>query len=1082
MKLTEICIRRPVLSTVLSLALIVIGLVTFRDLQIRHYPKVDKPVVSVTTQLEGASPEIIESQITKVIEDSLAGIAGVEKMTSRSQTGQSSISVTFSLDRDIEGATNDVRDKISRVLSKLPQDIQKPLIRKADADAVPMLYLALWSTTQEIKDVADYATRELESLVQTVGGVAAVEILGGGDYQMHVRLNPIRLAAYGLSADDVSNALKQQSFEKPAGTLVTEDRQILVTTRANLQTEEEFRNVIVAEHKGYLVRIRDVVEDVSFDAVEKQVKVRFNGHEAVALSITSQSVANPLDVSRGISELLPRIRTNLPRGMHIDVANDKSIFIEKSIQEVYWTILEATLLVILVIFIFLRSVRASIIPIVTIPLSLIGTFALMNFFGFTINVLTLLALVMAIGLVVDDAIVILENIYRYIEKGMKPMEAAFKGASEISFAIIAMTITLAAVYAPIALSSGFTGQIFKEFALTLAGAVIISGFIALTLSPMMCSRFLKVHKIIDHESKAQVKQHPIRSFFYRLDALIDHGLDYLDLSYGRLLDKALKKPITVPIKNKTRTGNRKVQSSFLVVMFSILIGLSGIYIGFTVKQDLSSPEDQGFVKAKAFPPQGASLSYVDRYMKQAEEIFDANVPELERQLSIIWAEGEPIIENYLVPWEKRSRSSLEISDAVRPLISDGITGMHFTVWGRGYSLIGGGQGRPIEFIVQTTKSYDELKTIFTDLVREVEKIPGIFGLEDTRASDEQQYVVEVDRDKAAQLRIEVREIGDMLDTLIKGRPAVYFKNEGQRYPVTVELAEKFRRSGSDIESLYIRAKKQNKDVMVPLSEVVTVRKLLVPTEIHHFSGLRSITGYGNLLPGYGMDEVLNQIQEVAQRILPEGSRLDFSGESKTFFEEGAKILLIFMLAVISIYLVLSAQYESFLDPLIIMMSVPLSLIGGLVTLMIATGMLSMVDGFPQFTMGSLTIFGKIGLVTLIGLITKHGILIVDFANAIVAKGKSRVDAVIEASKLRLRPILMTTFAMVLGAIPLALASGAGAESRAQIGWVVVGGMSIGTFFTLFVVPAFYIYISAENLRRLFGLKPYNNSQHEHKEA
>ncbi|MGB0935157.1 MAG: efflux RND transporter permease subunit [Alphaproteobacteria bacterium] len=1046
MKLTEICIRRPVLATVLSLLLLFLGLQSIERLQLRHYPKIDQPRVSVITQFEGASPEIIETQITKPLENALSSIEGIDSMTSRNGSGESAITLTFRLDRDIDAAANDVREKVSRARSKFPPDIQNTVIRKADADAIPMMYLVLYSDRHELKDVSDYARNTLESQLQTVSGVAAVDTWGGGDYRMYIRLDPIKMAAFQVSPEEVAQALKQQTFEKPAGSLITEDRQITVTTKATLKTEEEFRSVVVEERDGYLVRISDIAEEVKFDAVEEDFRVRFNGKEAVSLAITRQSTANDLDISRDINELLTKVRQNLPQGMEIEIAKDNSIFIDKSLQKVRTTIYEAAALVILVIFFFLRSFRASIVPIVTIPLSLIGVCAIMAYFGFTINVLTLLALVMAIGLVVDDAIVMLENIYRYIEKGMKPLDAALKGSKEISYAVIAMTITLAAVYAPVALYPGITGKIFTEFAITLAGAVILSGFFALTLSPMMCALFLRHHEVVDLNKKDSKGRKQHYSLFQRVDAWIEGFLHWLDDAYARSLD-------AIP--------------RWLVILTAAFMALLTVVLWSNVKQDLSTAEDQGYVKARAFPPQGASLKFINKYMEQAEDIF-AGVPEIEKRLTLIQAKGDSTIENYLVPWEMRSISSMDLSRQLRPKFNE-ITGMSFAVWGRGRSLTGGGgRGKPIEINVQTTKSYDELVSLFNDYVSELRKIEGIDkdNIEDTLSSEEQEIVIKIDRKKAAFMKIDLNRVGELLDTLIGGRPATYFEKESFRYPVSVELAERFRQTKEDISALFIKAQRDNKVVMIPLSEIVTIEKQLVPTEIYHTSGLRSATVYAELLPGYDQESVLTKAMNEARRVLPEGSKIEFAGESKRFMEESANILKIFLAALISIYLVLSAQYESFLDPLIIMFSVPLSLVGGLLGLMI----LGADVGWTSFTFGTMTIFGQIGLVTLIGLITKHGILIVEFANQLVEEGRmKRAEAAMHAARVRLRPILMTTFAMVLGAVPLAYASGAGHESLNQIGHVIVGGMTIGTLFTLYVVPTVYVYLSKENIYKVFGM-------------
>lgn len=1037
-------IKHPIRAIVLSLILAAIGIVTMNQMQIRQYPRIDAPRISVITPFEGAGPEIIETEVTKPLENALSSLSGLESLESRSGNGESRITIKFTVDTNIEDAANDVRDKVGRARAKFPADVQNSLIRKADADAVPMMNLVLFSETRNIKEVADYAKNTLESQLQVVPGVAAVDIWGGGEYKMYIHLDPVKMAAYQLTAEDVSKALKEQSYEKPAGYLITDDRQITVTTKASLRTEEEFENVIVDEREGYLVRIRDLTTDVSFDAIEDNFYVQFNGKEAVTMAITRQSTANDLDISREINKMLPRLRSNLPSGMQLEVANDKSVFIARSIEEVQTTIFEAALLVIFVIIIFLRSLRATFIPIVTIPLSLVGTFAIMFFLGFTINILTLLALVMAIGLVVDDAIVVLENIYRHIEDGMKPLEAAYEGSKEIGSAVIAMTLTLAAVYAPIALIGGMTGKLFYEFAFTLASSVLLSGVIALTLSPMMCSRLLKVHKV--GGAKDEKAQHSIAALWQTIDLKIDHALTALDNVYERTL------------KSFPRVW---------VILFGVMVATFGLYLGVNMKQDMSTPEDQGFVKVQSFPPRGASLEFISKYINQGEKIL-RDTKEVERTLSIIQTKGDSTLEAFLVPWEDRSRSSVAVAQSLEPAFHK-ITGMSFHLNGAGRSLTGGGRGQPIELIVQTTKSYDELLEIFRNYVRDLEKLPGVRkgSLKDTIGSDEQEYAIKIDREKAASLNVDVLRVGEMLDTLISGRPVTYFKTESKRYPVTIELAKQFRKTREDITNLFVRGMKGNKQTMVPLAEIVKVEKQLVPTEIYHYDGLRAAIVYGDIEGGSSLSQVLDQAMELAQKTLPEGSKIDFAGESKSFLEESQRILKVFLYAVIFIYLVLAFQYDSFVDPLIIMVSVPLSLVGGILMLMFAGGSFDWSNGMPTFNTGTMTIFAKIGLVTLVGLITKHGILIVEFANQLLSEGNSRIEAVQKAAKIRLRPILMTTFAMVMGAVPLAIASGAGSEARQQIGWVIVGGMSIGTLFTLYVVPAVYVYLTRENIIKVF---------------
>jgi multidrug efflux pump len=1052
MKLTEICISRPVLSTVLSMVLVIIGGVSYSRLQVRQYPKIDYPVISVRTPFVGAGPDIIETQITKPLENALMGINGIDTITSESGNGESKITMQFKVNRDIEDAANDVRDKVNRGRAKFQSDISPSEIQKSDADAVPMISLVLFGKDANLNDMNDYAENKLKNQLQVVPGVAAINIYGGGEYKMYIRLDPLKMANLKIAPEDISKALKEQTFEKPAGYLTTEEKQITVTTKAALKTEEQFANVVIEERDGYLIRIRDVAKEVKFDAVENLFHVRFNGQDAVVMEITRQSTANDLDISRAIRKLLPKMQRDMPKGMNIDIANDKSVFIERSIHEVYWTILEATLLVILVIFVFLRSVRASLIPIVTIPLSLIGTFAIMTLFGFSVNILTLLAIVMAIGLVVDDAIVILENIYRYIEEGMEPLAAAYKGSKEIGNAIVAMTITLAAVYLPVALSSGTTGKLFTEFAVTLAGAVLLSGFIALTLSPMMCGRFLKPHVVENPKSK--VKHNVIIKFFKKIDYWIDYVLNTVDVRYASSLQRF---------------------SRIWIIFGGVAVATLGGIVAMNMKQDMSTPEDQGTIAAKAYPPKGASLEFINKYMIQAEKMILAN-PEVDKLLSMIQTQGDTTFRGFLIPWEDRKRSSTQIADSLRPQF-EGITGLSMQVNGAGRSLTGGGKDQPVQLVVQSTKSYEELIKVFTKYASDLGKLPGIDGksVRQTNIAEEQEYVIKIDREKAAALNVDVIRIGETLESLIGGRPVVYFENESIRYPVNFELEKEFRKTREDIKALYVRstkfvAGKGNQTTMIPLSEIVSIERQLAPPLISHVGGLRALQLWADLAPGYGLKDVLTRAEDLGYETLPKGSTLELAGESKKFFEESANVFFIFLLAVVFIYLVLSAQYESFIDPLIIMVSVPLSLVGGIITLLIMGGKFKVTNGMPVFETGTLTLFAKIGLVTLIGLITKHGILIVEFANQLLSEGQSRAEAVVNAARTRLRPILMTTFAMVLGAIPLALASGPGSESRQQIGWVIVGGMSIGTVFTLYVLPAVYVYLTYENLRYILALE------------
>lgn len=1011
MKLTEICIRRPVLATVLSLVLVILGAFTGQRLNLRQYPQIEPPVISVRVQLEGVNPQIIENTLTKPLENAFAGIEGLSVMSSRSDIGESRINLQFT-GRTPDEAANDVRDKLGRVRSKLPEGIVEPIIRKQDSEASAFFHLAFHSDRHSAQQLANHAKTYLQSRLEATGGVANVEIFGGGDIEMKLILDPIKMAAYRITAEDVAHSLRKQNLEKSAGNLTTETREIAVTTKANLISETDFNNLIVGEHEGYFVRLGDVGM-AKLEAIDRHNSVLFNGKTAVAIGITKQATANVVDISRDIRKYLSTLR--LPSGMNLDVATDDSIFVKRSINEVEETIYIAGGLVIVVIFLFLRSWRAVVIPIVTIPLSLIGTFFLMYCLGFSINLLTLLALVLAIGLVVDDAIVMLENIYRYIEKGMKPLQAALKGAKEISFAVVAMTITLAAVYAPIALAPGLTGKLFTEFAITLAGAVLLSGFIALTLTPMMCSKLLLPH------SKAQ-KAKP--RLLDRVNEKFEASFKSLEFFYSNLLERCLS-------------------FRFSVLCVALLVSVGGYMVFKKIPSELVPREDKGVVKAKGIPPFGANIDFVSKYMNQADSVFAAQ-PEVTSRLVMAQAPGESFALNNLKPWEERQRRAQQIVEAIQQPLED-IIGLDVKAYTPSSSILGSRDDASIELVVVTTSTLKELQGAVKKVLDVLKKIPGIYQTYSDTGNLGEAFMVEVNRNKAAMSGVDINTIADSLDIFIGGKGITKVKYKEELYPVRIQLAEEFRRNPDDISSLLIRVLKNRQDYLVPLSELVTIKKESIPIEIFRYMGSRGVTITSKLQKGYSMEKTLQEIREQANKVLPENASLEFAGESKRFLDESQSLQVIFGLALAFIYLVLAAQYESWRDPLIIMLSVPLSLAGAIYSLKLM-----------DLTMN---LYSQIGLVTLIGLITKHGILIVDFANTLKDSMNSRFLAVIESCRLRLRPILMTTFAMVLGALPLALAAGAGMESRRPIGWAIVGGMSLGTIFTLFVIPVVYTFLS-----------------------
>lgn len=999
MVISDICIKRPVFATVLSLIVVLIGAVSYTRLSVREYPRIDTPVVTVTTTYTGASAEVIETQVTKPLEDSIAGIDAVDVITSISRAEQSQITVTFRLEKDADSAAADVRDRVSRVRAKLPKTVDEPVIAKVEADANPIIWLAFSSATRSPLDVSDIANRIVKPRLQVLPGAADVRINGERKYAMRIWIDRDRLAAYGLTPADVESAIGQQNIELPAGRVESQQREFTVTARTDLNTAREFGDIVVKQAAGYPVRVRDLGR-VELDAASARSSVRFNGENAVALGVIRQATANPLTLAQAVRALVPVLNEELrSEGVQVTVSYDSTVFIEKSIQAVFTTILEAIVLVAIVIFFFLRSVRAAIIPLVTIPVSLVGAFAIMWAAGFSVNTLTLLALVLAIGLVVDDAIVVLENIYRHIEDGMKPLQAAFQGAKEIGFAVVAMTLTLAAVYAPVAFTTGRIGRLFVEFALTLAGAVIVSGFVALTLSPMMCSRLLR------HETK--------HGRFYNG---IERALERLTDAYRRGL-------------SATMARGKAVATVFLVVAGASVVLLS------MMKQELSPIEDRGVIFTAISGPDGASLDYTEAYARQIEEIA-RGVAEVDR---VFVVSGNPTVDQAVaflrtVDWSQRDRRTLEIIKDIQPRMAaiPGVLAFPNAPPSLGQSV----RERPVGFVVTSSDSYAAMGRTVGLIVAEAVKNPGFVGVDTDLRLNKPELSIAVNRERAADMGVSVEAIGRAIETMMGGRQVTRFKREGDQYDVIVQMEAENRNTPDDINKIFIRNRSAQ---MVPLSALVTVKETIAPRQLNHFGQRRAITITANLAPGYTQGEALAFLEASAARHLSAGYATDLSGSMREFVRASGSLGVTFVLALLFIYLVLAAQFESFKDPVMIMLTVPLSITGALLALLL--------------TGGTLNVYSQIGLITLVGLITKHGILIVEFTNQLKAQGRALREAVIEASVLRLRPILMTTGAMVLGAVPLALARGAGAESRAQIGWVIVGGMTLGTLLTLFVLPS-----------------------------
>ena len=1031
MTLPELSIRRPVLASVMSLAIILIGLVSYQRLAVREYPRIDEPQVTVETTYRGASAEIIESRVTTPLEDSISGIEGVELIQSFSRSEKSQVTVRFNINRSIDDAASDVRDRVSRVRAQLPTEIDEPVIAKVEADAFPIVYLSFLSDKLSPVEVTDVIDRVVKDKLQTIDGVSAIRIFGERRYAMRIWLDKTRLAAYRLTVQEVESALRRQNVEIPSGRIESADREFTVVSETDLRTAEQFDDMILRENDGYFVRLRDVgraeldaqdvrvIARVSFAAADGRPAV--TGASSVNVGLIRTSTANPLAIVEEARRRLVELESELsPLGIRGDITYDTTVFIDRSIKNVFHTIAEAVGLVVLVIFLFLRSVRATLIPLITIPVSLIGAFALMQLLGFSINTLTLLAMVLAIGLVVDDAIVVLENISRHIEEGMKPFDAAILGSREIAFAVMAMTVTLAAVYAPMAFQTGRTGKLFAEFALTLAGAVTVSGFVALTLSPMMCAKMLR------HNASP--------GLFYRGGERV---LVALNNGYRATLGAAMRaRPV--------------------VLLAGLGIALFGGWLFTKLPSELTPIEDRGIVMNIMVGPEGATPDYTLRYAQMMEQIYMGNDPQtgqrrfphVERVLVIV---GFPDVTRALAfvrlkPWEERDVKQQAYTQMARPLAFQipGVLAFPINPPSLGQRSI----DKPVQFVLQTSRPFAELDAVseqFLSLVREHPRLSaGLTNIESDLKLNKPELKVEIDREKAATLGVEIDTIGRTLETMLGGRQVTRFKRDGKQYDVIVQIEGVERSRPWHLSEINVRARSGQ---MVPLSTLVSYSERVAPRELNHFNKLRAAIISANLNPGYALGDALADMRELAKQ-LPSHVGVDYAGVSREFTQSSRGLYEVFVMALLFIFLVLAAQFESFADPLIIMLTVPITMTGALLALWL--------------TGNTVNVYSQIGLVTLVGLITKHGILIVEFANQLQEAGKSRIEAVQEAAVLRLRPILMTTGAMVLGAIPLAFAGGAGGESRQAIGWVIVGGMSLGTLLTLFVVPVAYSYLARVN--------------------
>ncbi|PYC28269.1 multidrug efflux protein [Aquipseudomonas alcaligenes] len=1004
MAFTDPFIRRPVLATVVSLLIILLGMQAFGKLVIRQYPQMENALITVTTAYPGANAETIQGYITQPLQQSLASAEGIDYMTSSSQQNLSVISIYARIGADTDRLFTELLAKANEVKNQLPQDAEDPVLSKEAADASALMYVSFYSDELSNPQITDYLSRVIQPKLATLPGMAEAEILGNQVFAMRLWLDPVKMAAYGITAGDVTDAVRRYNFLAAAGEVKGQYVVTSINATTDLKSAEAFAAIPVKTDGDSRVLVRDIAR-VEMGAANYDSISSFDGIPSVYIAIKGTPSANPLDVIQHVRAILPELEAQLPPNLKVSIAYDATEFIRASIEEVVKTLGEAVLIVIVVVFLFLGALRSVLIPVITIPLSMIGVLFFMQLMGYSINLLTLLAMVLAIGLVVDDAIVVVENIHRHIEEGKTPFDAAIEGAREIAVPVISMTITLAAVYAPIGFLEGLTGALFKEFALTLAGAVIISGVVALTLSPMMCSKLLR------HEENPSGLAHKLDLIFDRLKRRYQAAL------HGTL-------------------NTRPVVLVFAVIVLCLI----PVLLMFS-KNELAPEEDQGIVFLFANAPQPTNLNYVNAYTDQFVKIFK-EFPEYYSSFQINGFDGvQSGIGGFLLqPWDERERTQMELLPIVQGRLND-IPGLQ--IFGFNLpSLPGTGQGLPFQFVVNTPNDYESLLQV-ADRIKARAMESGQFAfLNVDLAFDKPEVVVDIDREKAAQMGVSMQDLGATLATLLGEGEINRFTIDGRSYKVIAQVERAYRDNPGWLGSYYVKSESGQ---MVPLATLIKVSDRARPTKLKQFQQLNSAIIEG--VPIVSMGEAVETITRIAREEAPRGYSFDYAGASRQYIQEGSALYVTFALALAIIFLVLAAQFESFRDPLVILVTVPLSICGALIPIFL---------GFS-----SMNIYTQVGLVTLIGLISKHGILIVEFANQLRHdKGLSIRAAIEEAAAIRLRPVLMTTAAMVFGMVPLILASGAGAVSRFDIGLVIATGMSIGTLFTLFVLPCVYTLLAS----------------------
>ena len=1029
MKLSETSIQRPVLASMLSAALVLFGFIGYTRLSVRELPDIDPPIISVTTVLPGANAQVVETAVTDVLEEELSTIQGIRTLSSTSSEQTSNIGLEFTLDRPIDVAAQDVRDKVSRVRGRLPIDVLEPVIAKQSADAQPFYWLALSSENLDLMQLSDIADRLVKARLQSLTGVGSANIFGERRYSMRVWVRPEALSARGLTVQDVENAIVSRSVEIPAGRIESTRREFSVRSLGELKTPQEFGEMVVASQGGQLVKLNDVAR-VELGPEEDRSIFRWKGSPSVAIGVVRQSKANLIEVARRIREELPAIQQTLPLGVKLESAFDGSKFVTHSIDDAKLTLLIAAILVVLIIFVFLRNVRATIIPGLAIPASIVATFAIMYFLGFSINNFTLLALTIAIGIVVDDAIIVLENAFRHQEElHESPEEAAVKGTNEIGFAVIATTIALVAVFSPLAFLTGTAGRLLSEFGIAVAGAVVISGFVALTLTPMLCAKILKMQH-----------QHG------RVFQMFESGFNALSERYTQLLRRAVDHRAAVLL------------GTLAIVAVSVFAFM--IYPPTRLQNELIPEDDRGFFLVVVRGPEGASLPYTDGYVRQVEQII-GRTPDVNGYFTIVggFAGGvnSAFIGVILKDWGERHTSVQQMIGGLFPQLM-GISGVLAFPYAPGAI----GFSQPIQYVVQNP-DFAKLTEIMGPMVGRVSQVKGLANVQTDLFVNKPELRVTFDRDRAEDLGVSVRDVASALQTFLGGRRVSTFTRNDKLYYVMVQLDPKDRATPSDMRGIYLRGRGGQ---LVQLDALANVQEGVGARQINHFNRIPSFTLSASLMPGLAQGEALDSIDAVAKQLLPPGTTTALAGESREYKESGSAIYFAFVIALIVVFMVLASQFESLLHPWTVLLAVPLAVTGALATLKFAA--------LIHRSGATMNLYSQIGMILLIGLVCKNSILLVEYTNQLRERGLDSVAAVLEAGRIRLRPILMTSVSTIMGAVPIAWGIGAGSAARKPLGYAIVGGVFFSTALTLFVVPVAYLVLPGivgwvrDRSRRLVG--------------